>query len=61
MMKLSPASDVILLGGTDKTSAYVLADLLGTITYEITCMNREPGSGASIPEPCLYLLDYSCR
>ncbi|KPQ00666.1 MAG: alanine racemase [Bacteroidetes bacterium HLUCCA01] len=36
--EVESGSDVILLGGTDKTSAYVLADLLGTITYEITCM-----------------------
>ena len=38
MMKLSPAVMSSCLEGTDKTSAYVLADLLGTITYEITCM-----------------------
>lgn len=36
--QIEAGSDVVLLGGTDKTSAYVLADLLGTITYEITCM-----------------------
>lgn len=30
--------DVLLMGGTDATSAYAWADTLGTITYEVTCM-----------------------
>lgn len=31
-------SEVVLLGGRGDTSAYRWADILGTITYEVTCM-----------------------